>query len=88
MSILARHAGTMATYEAMRAAAGDPFKVRFESILSPTEGTLKLAGFKTQNMSAEQLAGLRRKHVGFVFQSHNLVPTLTAVENVMMPLLM
>ena len=46
-------------------------------ILSPTEGKLTLAGFKTQNMSKEQLANLRRKHVGFVFQSYNLVPTLS-----------
>jgi putative ABC transport system ATP-binding protein len=55
-------------------------------ILTPTEGKLALAGFKTENMSKEQLAELRRKHVGFVFQSNNLVPTLTAVENVMLAL--
>lgn len=55
-------------------------------ILSPTEGTLNLAGYQTDNMSKEQLANLRRKHVGFVFQSYNLVPTLTAVENVMLAL--
>ncbi|MBY0562120.1 ABC transporter ATP-binding protein [Hyphomicrobium sp.] len=55
-------------------------------ILSPTQGQLTIAGLKTQNMSKEQLANLRRKHVGFVFQSYNLVPTLTAVENVMLAL--
>ena len=55
-------------------------------ILTPTEGKLSLAGFRTQNMSKEQLANLRRQHVGFVFQSYNLVPTLTAVENVMLAL--
>ncbi|MBS0270624.1 MAG: ABC transporter ATP-binding protein [Proteobacteria bacterium] len=55
-------------------------------ILSPTQGKLTIAGHKTQNMSKEQLANLRRKHVGFVFQSYNLVPTLSAVENVMLAL--
>jgi len=55
-------------------------------ILSPTQGKLTIAGYKTQSMSKEQLANLRRKHVGFVFQSYNLVPTLSAVENVMLAL--
>jgi putative ABC transport system ATP-binding protein len=55
-------------------------------ILSPTQGKLAISGMNTQNMSKEQLAHLRRKHVGFVFQSYNLVPTLSAVENVMLAL--
>lgn len=55
-------------------------------ILSPTEGKLSLAGQRTDFMTKEQLANLRRKHVGFVFQSYNLVPTLSAVENVMLAL--
>ena len=55
-------------------------------ILSPTEGRLTLSGMQTHTMSKEQLANLRRKHVGFVFQSYNLVPTLSAVENVMLAL--
>jgi putative ABC transport system ATP-binding protein len=55
-------------------------------ILSPTEGRLSVSGFDTDDMSKEELADLRRQHVGFVFQSYNLVPTLTAVENVMLAL--
>ena len=55
-------------------------------ILSPTQGKLSIAGHPTQDMSKEQLANLRRTHVGFVFQSYNLVPTLSAVENVMLAL--
>ncbi len=55
-------------------------------ILSPTEGHLKVAGVSTEGMGAEGLADIRREHVGFVFQSYNLVPTLTAVENVMLAL--
>ena len=55
-------------------------------ILSPTEGRLSVAGHPTQGLSAEGLANLRRKHVGFIFQGYNLVPTLTAVENIMLAL--
>ena len=55
-------------------------------ILSPTEGRLSLAGNPTRNLSPEGLANLRRKHVGFIFQGYNLVPTLTAVENIMLAL--
>ncbi len=55
-------------------------------ILSPTQGSLSISGMPTEHMNKEQLAKLRRKHVGFVFQSYNLVPTLSAVENVMLAL--
>lgn len=55
-------------------------------ILSPTEGSLGIAGQQTKGMSKEGLADLRRRHVGFVFQGYNLVPTLTAVENIMLAL--
>lgn len=55
-------------------------------ILTPTQGKLAISGMNTHHMTKEQLAQLRRKHVGFVFQSYNLVPTLSAVENVMLAL--
>lgn len=51
-------------------------------ILSPTEGDVILAGQSIKGMDAEQLAALRREHIGFVFQSYNLFPTLNALENV------
>jgi len=55
-------------------------------ILSPTEGHLKIAGHSTEGLGPEGLADIRRQHIGFVFQAYNLVPTLTAIENVMLAL--
>ena len=55
-------------------------------ILTATGGELKVAGEEAVGQSAEGLADLRRRHVGFVFQGYNLFPTLTALENVMMAL--
>lgn len=55
-------------------------------ILSPTDGHVEIAGLSTRGLDAEGLATIRRRHVGFVFQSYNLFPTLTALENVMLAL--
>ncbi|MEO0730480.1 MAG: ABC transporter ATP-binding protein [Pseudomonadota bacterium] len=55
-------------------------------ILTPTNGDIKIAGETTQGLSPEVLADVRRRHVGFVFQSYNLFPTLNALENVRLAL--
>jgi len=55
-------------------------------ILSPTAGELVINGQTTKGRNAEGLADLRRTQVGFVFQSYNLFPTLTALENVVLAL--
>jgi len=55
-------------------------------ILTPTEGHIEIAGENTDGLSPEGLADLRRRHVGFVFQSYNLFPTLNALENVRLAL--
>ena len=52
----------------------------------PTEGTVEIAGEDITSMNDKKLTLLRRKHIGFVFQAFNLVPTLTAEENVTLPL--
>lgn len=55
-------------------------------ILSPTSGSLSIAGTPTAGLPPEALASLRRRHIGFVFQGYNLFPTLTAIENVRLAL--
>ena len=52
----------------------------------PTEGTVEIAGEDITSMGDKQLTLLRREHIGFVFQAFNLVPTLSAEENVTLPL--
>jgi putative ABC transport system ATP-binding protein len=52
----------------------------------PTSGSVEIGGEELGGMSDKQLTMLRRRHIGFVFQAFNLVPTLTAEENVTLPL--
>ncbi len=52
----------------------------------PTEGRVEIGGQDITRMNDKKLTKLRRKHIGFVFQAFNLVPTLTAEENVTLPL--
>lgn len=51
-----------------------------------SEGSVTLNGINLENMNEDQRAAIRNQHVGFVFQNFNLIPTLTALENVMVPL--
>ena len=52
----------------------------------PTAGSVEIAGKEISALSDKQLTALRRDHVGFVFQAFNLLPTLTAEENITLPL--
>lgn len=53
---------------------------------SPTAGSIKIADRELSGQSEDQLAAIRNELIGFVFQSFQLIPTLTAIENVMVPL--
>ncbi|MGI5838767.1 MAG: ABC transporter ATP-binding protein [bacterium] len=53
----------------------------------PSRGQIIINKRRIEAMSENQLARFRQKHIGFVFQSYNLMPTLTALENVSLPLI-
>ncbi len=55
-------------------------------LLRPTDGELAIDGRTVIGASDGELATIRRERIGFVFQEFNLIPTLTAIENVMLPL--
>jgi putative ABC transport system ATP-binding protein len=52
----------------------------------PTSGEVEIAGTKISKLNDSELTKLRRKHIGFIFQFFNLLPMLTAEENVVLPL--
>jgi putative ABC transport system ATP-binding protein len=52
----------------------------------PTSGSVRIGSEEISGMADRKLTKLRRKHIGFVFQSFNLLPTLTAEENITLPL--
>ncbi|HZC43744.1 MAG TPA: ATP-binding cassette domain-containing protein, partial [Acidobacteriaceae bacterium] len=54
----------------------------------PTRGTISVAGDEITHMSRGKLTDWRARHVGFIFQMYNLIPVLTAFQNVELPLLL
>src|SRR5207244_6645326 len=54
----------------------------------PSEGSIRVAGDEITRMSGGKLTEWRARHVGFVFQMYNLIPVLTAFQNVELPLLL
>jgi putative ABC transport system ATP-binding protein len=55
-------------------------------MLAPTMGSVQVCGRSTVGLKPEELTQLRRDHIGFVFQSYHLFPTLTAIDNVRLAL--
>ncbi|MDI3498450.1 ABC transporter ATP-binding protein [Archaeoglobus sp.] len=53
----------------------------------PTEGEVLINGVETSSLNDNRLTELRRDTIGFIFQTYNLIPTLTALENVELPMI-
>lgn len=54
----------------------------------PTSGSIHVAGQEITRLSRSRMARWRAEHVGYIFQTHNLIPVLTAYENIELPLLL
>lgn len=54
---------------------------------TPTRGSFELKGEKVININESRLSEIRRREIGFIFQNFNLIPSLSAIENVELPLL-
>jgi len=52
----------------------------------PSEGSVRLAGIELESLDEDGRAAMRAERIGFIFQSFHLIPTLTALENVLVPL--
>lgn len=57
------------------------------TLLRPDKGTIEIAGIDVNGLKEKELAHFRNRHIGFIFQFHQLLPEFTAIENVMMPAL-
>ena len=57
-------------------------------MLSPTDGKVRIGGDSLYDLTSDERSALRKKKIGFVFQTFNLVPYLTALENVQVPLVL
>ena len=64
------------------------FLLMLGGMLSPASGRVLVDGVSLYDLDTEKRAALRRKSIGFVFQTFNLIPYLTALENVEVPLML
>lgn len=55
---------------------------------TPTAGTIRIADMEINSLSSRRLTAWRARHIGFIFQMYNLIPVLTAYQNIQLPLLL
>ncbi len=79
---LALHAGEMTLLMGPSGSGKTTLLSILGCVLTPTAGAITVAGRTTRRLGGEALAAMRRAHIGFVFQSYHLFPTLSAQENV------
>ncbi len=85
---LTAHAGTMTAFLG-RSGCGKTTLLNLAGAMDfPTSGEVLIGGRATNSLNDSELTAIRRNRVGFVFQAFQLLPTLTALENVELPLLL
>ena len=80
------HTGKIAVH-ALRGVSATVSEGEFVAVDRPTNGTYMLDGEDVSQLSKNRLANVRNRKIGFVFQSYNLLSRMTAVKNVMLPML-
>ncbi len=80
-------AGEMVSIIGSSGAGKSTFLHMVGTLDTPDSGSITVAGHELTNLSGAELAEIRNKNIGFVFQFHHLLPEFTAIENVMLPAL-
>ena len=80
------HAGEVVAVTGPSGSGKSTFLALAAGLEVPSRGTVKLCGQDLATLDKESRAKLRRREIGFIFQSFHLLPTLTALENIMVPL--
>ena len=80
------HAGEVVAVTGPSGSGKSTFLALAAGLEVPSRGTVKLCGQDLATLDEESRAKLRRREIGFIFQSFHLLPTLTALENILVPL--
>lgn len=82
------HAGEFAAVAGPSGSGKSTFLHLAGCLDTPTSGSIAVGGVPVKTLNKDQLALLRREKIGFIFQAYNLIPVLSALENVTLPLIL